>query len=221
MNPFYQNIPRHPFVAKFPNVQTLIEQLYLAAIVDAYPRIRAISGIGQMKENNIRNKVVADFKRSNPIISSYFQSKIIYLAAENQANTATFLQRTDLEIASNHHEHIFVIECKNLTHAETRYVQGRTKNVKYEHDGLEKFIDLTYAETDNEGAMLSFIVSGTPTSIVSTLNQKVQAFHPSPVCAQLSTQQCIGWNLSFQSSHICTNGKVFRLFHIFYDLTFH
>lgn len=219
MNPFYQNIPRHPFVAKFPDVQTLVEQLYLAAIVDAYPRIKAIPGIGTLIENKIRNEVVRDFRFNNPVISSYFQSKIIYLAAENQANTATLEQRTDLEIASNHHEHIFVIECKNLSHAETRYVHGRMKNGHHEHDGLEKFIDLTYAETDNEGAMLSFIVRGTPTAIVSTLNQKVQAFHPSPTCVHLSRQLCVAWNLSFQSSHICHNGKAFRLYHLFYDFT--
>ena len=219
MNPFYQSIPKHPFVAKFPDVQTLIEQLYLAAMVNAYSRICTIPGIGGLKENKIRNEVVRDFKDNNPVISSYFQNKIIYLAAENQANTATLEQRTDLEIHSGHHQHNFVIECKNLTHAETRYVQGRTKNGGYQHDGLEKFIDLTYAKTDNEGAMLSFIVSGTPTSIVSTLNQKVQVFHPSPDCLHLSNQYCIDWSLSFQSSHICSNEKVFRLYHLFYDLT--
>lgn len=219
MNPFYKNIPGRKFMTKFPDEQSLIEKLYLAAIVDAYPRIRSISDIEKMKENDIRNKVVEDFKLINPLISAYFQSKIIFLAAENQANTATFQQRTDLEIHSGHHQHIFVVECKNLTHAEARYVHGRMKDGKYQHDGLEKFIDLTYGETDNEGAMLSFIVSGKPTAIVTTLNQKVQTFHPSPFCSRLSTQQCIGWNLSFQSSHICTNKKVFRLYHLFYDLT--
>lgn len=216
MNPFYQNISRHLY--KFPDVQTLIEQLYLAAIVDAYPRIRAISGIGGFKENDIRNEVVRDFKFNNPVISSYFQDKIIYLASENQANTATLEQRTDLEIVSNIHRHIFVIECKNLTAAETRYVHGRTVKGTYRHDGLEKFIDLTYAETDDEGAMLSFVVAGNPTAIVNSLNTKVQTFYPSPSCAGLSSQQCIGWSLSFQSSHNCTNGKTFRLYHLFYDL---
>ncbi|MBK8566081.1 MAG: hypothetical protein IPN76_22745 [Saprospiraceae bacterium] len=219
MNLFYQNIPRHPFVVKFPDTQTLIERLYLAAILDAYTRIRAISGIVGLMENKIRNEVVRDFKFNNPIIKEYFQSKTIYLASENQANTASLEQRTDLEIHSGHHQHNFVIECKNLTHAENRYVQGRIKNGEYRHDGLEKFVDLTYAETDDEGAMLSFIVNGTPTLIVSTLNQKVQAFKPSSDCANLSLQKCVEWDLSFQSSHICTNGKVFRLYHLFYDLT--
>ncbi len=216
MNPFYQNIRRH--LSKFPDVQTLIEQLYLAAIVDAYPRIRAISGISGFRENDIRNEVVRDFKFSNPVISSYFQNKIIYLASENQANTATLEQRTDLEIASNIHGHVFVIECKNLTAAETRYVHGRTVNGTYLHDGLEKFINLAYAETDDEGAMLSFIVGGNPSAIVNSLNTKVQAFYPSPTCVYLSNQQCIGWGLSFQSSHNCSNGKTFRLYHLFYDL---
>jgi hypothetical protein len=219
MNLFYQNIPRHPFVVKFPNVQSLIEDLYLAAIVDAYPRIKAISGINVCKENEIRNKVVADFKFNNPVISKYFQSKIIYLASENQANTATLKQRTDLEISSNIHQHIFVIECKSLHSSETRYVHGRIVNGVYQHDGLEKFIDLTYAETDNEGAMLSFIISGNSIKIVNSLNTKVQGFSTLPASLQLSSQLCNGWDLSFQSSHVCNNGKEFRLYHLFYDLT--
>jgi len=219
MNPFYQNNRQHLFVAKFPTVQSLIEQLYLAAIVDAYARIQAIPGIRRLKENNIRNEVVRDFRFNNPIISSYFQSKIIYLAAENQANTATLEQRTDLEIHSGHHEHIFVIECKNLKSAESRYVHGRTNEGTYQHDGLEKFIDLTYAETDLEGAMLSFVVGGNPESVVNSLIVKVLTFHPSSTCVHLSNQRCIGWSLSFQSSHICSNGKEFRLYHLFYDLT--
>jgi hypothetical protein len=219
MNPFYQSIPMHLFVAKYPDVQTLIEQLYLGAIVDAYPRIRAIPGIKNLKENAIRNEVVRDFKFNNPVISDYFQSKIISIAAENQANTATLQQRTDLEISSNIHQHLFVLECKNLDSAETRYVHGRTVNNTYQHDGLEKFIDLTYGETDDEGAMFSFIVGGSPAAIVNSLKQKVQTFHPSPDCVHLSNQQCIGWSLSFQSSHICVNNKVFHLYHLFYDLT--
>lgn len=219
MNPFYQNIKGQQFVAKFPNVQALIEDLYLAAIVDAYPRIRAIPNISSLKENKIRNELVADIKRNNPVISQYFQQKLLSLSVENQANTLTLEQRTDMEIASNHHQHNFVIECKNLTHAETRYVHGRIKNGTYEHDGLEKFVDLTYAETDDEGAMLSFIVDGTPSFIARSLSQKVQKFYPASDCARLILKQCNGWSLSFQSSHICINGKEFRLYHIFYDLT--
>lgn len=219
MNPFYRNHPSRKFMTKFPDVQTLIEKLYLTAIVDAYLRIRAIAGIATMKENDIRNKIVEDFKLNNPFLSGYLNNKLLFLAAENQANTATFQQRTDLELHSGNHQHNFVIECKKLISAEQRYVQGRTIKGGYQHDGLEKFIDLTYAKLDSEGAMLSFIVGGVPTAIVSTLNRKVQGFNPSPACAALSLQQCIGWSLSFKSSHICTNGKTFHLYHLFYDLT--
>lgn len=62
MNLFYQNIPRHPLIVKFPTVQALVEQLYLSAILDAYPRVKSIPGIAGMSENTIRNRVVEDFK---------------------------------------------------------------------------------------------------------------------------------------------------------------
>lgn len=219
MNPFYQNIPPHPLIAKFPDAKALVEQLYLVAILNAYPRIQKISGISKLKENGIRNEVLRDLKFNNPVISEYFQKKIIFIASENQANTSTLEQRTDLEIACGHpYCHKFVIECKKMVSAEGRYVKGRMEKEGYKHDGLEKFIDLTYAETDEEGAMLTFIVGGTPQAIIQSLNKRVLGFHPSPNSIRLSTQLCTGWNLSFQSSHIRHNGQEFRIYHLFYDL---
>ncbi|MCE7923062.1 MAG: hypothetical protein DYG98_08380 [Haliscomenobacteraceae bacterium CHB4] len=218
MNLFYQNIPRHPLIVKFPTVQALVEQLYLSAILDAYPRVKSIPGIAGMSENTIRNRVVEDFKFSNPVIREYIQNKLIFIAAENQAYTASLSQRTDLEFHNSIHQHKFVIECKRLSTAEERYVHGRIKNGQYQHDGLEKFVNLTYAAEDNEGAMLSFIVGRNPSEIVNGLNRRVQVFHPSSHSASLSTQLCLGWALSFQSSHSRTDGRPFHLYHLFFNL---
>lgn len=228
MNVFYQNLAHrnqdfagriNRFISVFKDIPTLIKELYIAAIVDAHPRIQATSAIKHLNENKIRNCLVKDFQEINPIISEYFQNKLITLASENQAYTTNYEQRTDIEIHSNGHQHSFVIECKKLTAAESRYVHGRTVKGVYEHDGLEKFIDMTYAATDDEGAMLSFILGGIPEAIVATLNQNVQAFSPSPTSILLSTQLCLDWKLSFQSSHIRSNGQAFRIYHLFYDLT--
>jgi hypothetical protein len=218
MNLFYQNIPRHPLIAKFPTIQALVEQLYLSAILDAYPRVKSIPGIASMSENTIRNRVVEDLKFSNPVIREYIQNKLIFIAAENQAYTASLSQRTDLEFFNSIHQHKFVVECKRLSTAEERYVHGRIKNGQYQHDGLEKFVNLTYAAEDYEGAMLGFVVGGNPSGIVNSLNQKVQAFRPSTPSVSLSARLCLGWALSFQSSHSRTDGRSFHLYHLFFDL---
>lgn len=160
-----------------------------------------------------------DFKFHNALISNYIQNKIVFITSENQAYTASLVQRTDIEFLNSFHQHKFVIECKRLAAAEERYVRGRTNKGQYQHDGLEKFIDLTYAAEDDEGAMLSFVIGGNTSAIVNSLNQKVQVFYPSSNSAPLSNQLCVGWFLSFQSSHVRKNGRVFHLYHMFYDLT--
>ncbi len=149
---FYQNIPGQQLIVKFPTTQALVEQLYLSAILDAYPRIKAIPSISSFNENGIRNKVVEDFKSTNLVIKEYIQNKVIFITAENQAYTANLVQRTDIELLNSIHQHKFVIECKRLTAAEERYIHGRNRNGQHLHDGLEKFVDHTYATEDDEGA---------------------------------------------------------------------
>ena len=224
-NPFYTSLKHSDSVFKedllkrYPRPQELIEGLFLRATVDAHHRIKLKSSIKSMIENDIRNLFIEDFKVSNSPLNSYIQNKVITLTSENQANTKSLIQRTDIEFHSNIHQIQFVIECKRLSSAETRYVKGTTKNGKYEIDGLEKFIHINYGENDKIAAMIGFVVSGDVAKITSGLKQKVVNFYPASTMSSHINLQCIGWDNSFQSTHLKTDKTELLLYHLFFDFS--
>lgn len=203
----------------YPSVENLVEQLYLKAILESYPRIKAIPNINTYTENQIRNEFVRDFKNSNSLLKDFIQNKTIVLTAENQVYTASLVQRTDIELISSSHSHKFVIECKRLSSAESRYIHGRTINGKYEIDGMEKFIELIYSVGDNEAAMLSFVIKSSTQNTTDTLQAKVEKFHAASDMVQFINKRCLTLTTSFQSRHVRVNSTSIQLYHLFLDFT--
>lgn len=224
-NPFYSKLKakdpafKQDLLARYPKPQNLIEDLFLKATVDAYHRIKLTSTMKSMIENDIRNLFIEDFKRANAPLNKYIQNNVITLASENQANTKSLVQRTDIELHSNIHQIHFVIECKRLSSAETRYVQGTTKNGKYEIDGLEKFLHLQYAENESIAAMIGFVVNRDVVKITRGLQQKVVIFNPDKKMNAYIDLQCVGWENSFQSLHLKKNKSSLLLYHLFFDFS--
>ncbi len=224
-NPFYTSLKHSDSVFKedllkrYPRPQELIEGLFLRATVDAHHRIKLKPNVKGMVENDIRNLFIEDFKVSNSPLNGYIQNKVITLTSENQANTKSLVQRTDIEFHSNIHQIQFVIECKRLSSAETRYVQGTTKNGKYEIDGLEKFIHLNYAENDKIAAMVAFVVNGDISKVINSLKQKVQAFYPAQTMDSYINLQCVDCDNSFQSVHLKSDKTELLLYHLFFDFS--
>lgn len=219
-NSFYKNtlIKLDNFISKYPTVKALTEELYVMAIIEAYHWIHNNDSIEGLKENEIRNKFTHHFKHYNSLLNGYINNYTIVLTKENEIYTKDEIQRTDIELISPGHENKFVVECKRLTSAETRYVHGKTKEKGgYEIDGMEKFIELIYSENDQYAGMISFIIQGHPKKIVNKLKLKVEIFHPSNDIIFLLEQKCTDWELSFQSKHICKNNKEIHLYHLFFD----
>lgn len=219
MNPFYQQ-QRKKFDAilkSYPSTKSLIENLYLRAILDSYPRVKNIPSINKCTENQIRDKFIYDFKNASPLLKDYIQNKIIVLTAENQAYTKSLTQRTDIELHSSWHNHSFVIECKRLSFAESRYVHGKKIKGKYEIDGMEKFIHLIYAENNKEAAMLSFVIKSDIQKTTNKLRDKVKQFHPASDVGKFIRKKCIGLATSFQSKHIRTDKRTIQIYHLFLD----
>jgi len=113
----------------------------------------------------------------------------------------------------------FIIECKRLRSANQVYIKGRYNKTKekYEVNGIERYIKLTYAKNDEYAGMMGFIIQGNPENIVKKPSHKVKSFHPSDEMEQLLKQECADWKLSFQSKHIRVNGKAIHLYHLFFD----
>lgn len=167
------------FLSKYPTAKDLIEKLYLIAIIEAYRWIRANENVGDLLENEIRNKFIRNFKQINPFLIEYINNHTVILTAENQVYTKKEIHRTDFELITSYPSNKFVVECKRLTSAETRYIHGtKDKNGEYKLDGLEKFIKLVYSEDDNYAGMVGFIIKGSPADITNRIKDKVRAFHP-------------------------------------------
>jgi len=219
MNPFYQQ-QRKKFDAilkSYLSTESLIEGLYLRAILDSYLRVKIIPNINTYTENKIRDEFIRDFKNTNALVKDYIQNKIIVLTAENQAYTKSLTQRTDIELISSWHSHRFVVECKRLSFAEGRYIHGKMVKGKHEIDGMEKFIHLIYAEGDKEAAMLSFVIKSDPQKTTNKLRDKVEVFRPAPDMGKFIGKKCIGLATSFQSNHTRTDGSPIQIYHVFLD----
>jgi hypothetical protein len=219
-NSFHTNslLKLETFVSKYSTVEALIENLYLLAIIEAYKWIRTHDSVHGVLENDIRNKITHNFKHDNSFLSSYINNKTIYLTKENEIYTRDETQRTDIELFSFSHENKFVVECKRLASAETRYVNGANdREGNYKIDGIEKFIELIYSENDEYAGMLGFIIKGKPKRIVDILKLKVKNFHPSDDIEPVINKKCADWELSFQSRHIRKNKTKIHFYHLFFD----
>jgi hypothetical protein len=215
----YNPIFREDLLKRFPLPQDLIEGLILRAAIEAYSRIQLKPSVKLMIENSIRNLFVEDFKLYNSPLNGYIQNKVITITSEDQANTKSLIQRTDIAFHSNIHQIQFVIECKRLSSAETRYVQGKIKNGEYEIDGLEKFLHLNYAENDAIAGMVGFVVGGDIVKITSGLKNKVEIFHPASIMNRHIILKCLDWDNSFQSIHLKNDETELLLYHLLFDFS--
>ncbi len=219
-NPFYNNtiFKLDNFISKYPTIRALIEELYLMAIIEAYNWINDNGSVAGLLENEIRNKFTHHFKCHNSVLKGYINNYTIVLTKENEVYTKDETQRTDIELISPGHENKFVVECKRLNSAETRYIHGTTdKKGIYKIDGMEKFIELIYSEGDEYAGMIGFIIKGNPMKIANKLKLKIKDFCPSSDMAFLLEQKCADWELSFQSKHIRNNNKAIHFYHMFFD----
>ena len=218
-NPVYNNtiIKFENFTSKYPTIKALIEELYLRAILEAYHWIHKHDSVKGLRENDIRNKFTHHFTHHNSFLKEYINNCTIVLTKENEAYTKDETQRTDIELIVSWYGK-FVVECKRLNSAETRYVHGKTdKEGDCKIDGMEKFIELIYSEGDEYAGMIGFIIKGNPIKIVNKLKLKIGDFHPSSDITPLLEQKCADWELSFQSKHIRNNNKAIHFYHIFFD----
>lgn len=100
-----------------------------------------------------------------------------------------------------------MIECKRLTYADNRYLDG----------GVKRYVELKYAQDNNHAGMFGFIIRGEIKPIMEALKSKVKAFHFSPGFESLLKKSCSGWEYSFQSRHARNNKTDIHLYHLFFD----
>lgn len=207
------------FRLKYSSHKEVIEKLYLKAFINSFERIKQIQGINKLSENDIRDKFQYDLEHSNPTITEYISNNTITFNSEAQIIEEKYKFRTDIKLFCAYFMKHFIIECKCLESASQVYIKGNYNKSKdkYEVNGIERFITLTYAKGERYAGMLGFIVKGNPEKIVENLKSKVMAFHPSDNIKELIDKKIADWELSFQSEHIRTDKTEIHLYHLFFD----
>lgn len=184
----------------YPSKKELIENLFIQSIKDSYCRIDPNIG----HENEIRDRFMKDLYKTDSVLKKWLQLKWIDLIWENWVFTPDFeLARTDIafKLTGLH----FVIECKRLKSPDKAYIE----------EGLERFINLKYAERDDFAGMIGFVISGDQAAISSALQSKIQALaHTLAVSPSSPTP-------FFNSSHQRSDTSSIGLYHMFFDFKIH
>jgi len=187
----------------YKSKEDLYENLYLKAFIDSYHRI----GKDSILEEKIRDRFVFDLERENPLTKDWIQRQILFLNWERWINVSEGEKsRADISFSISGCGE-FMIECKRLKYADTRYLDG----------GIKRFVELKYAKNDTHGGMIGFVIDGDIKKIVNNLKPKVKNFHFSDGFENLLMKRCLTWEPSFQSRHDRKDNTCIHLYHLFFD----
>ena len=191
----------------YKSKEDLYENLYLKAFIDSYHRI----GKDAILEEKIRDRFVFDLERENPLTKDWIQRQILFLNWERWINVSEGEKsRADISFSISGCGE-FMIECKRLKYADTRYLDG----------GIKRFVELKYAKYESHAGMIGFVIGGEIKQIVNILKPKINDFHFSPGCESLLKKSCSDWEYSFQSRHDRSNNTYIHLYHLFFDFIPH
>ncbi|PWL29336.1 hypothetical protein [uncultured Roseivirga sp.] len=177
----------------------IIESLYLSSLKDSYERLdKTIS-----TENQIRDRFIEDlYQNDHSSIKQWLQLKVIYLNWENWSLDIDGLKvRSDFSFKFSGME--FIIECKRLKSADKAYID----------EGVERFVNLKYAEGDEYAGMIGFVISGDKNSISEGLQDKIKLLDHT---LSLNKVTPIPF---FNSKHQRINKTQIELYHMFFDFT--
>lgn len=178
-----------------------IEDLCLKALAESYERIKKIKGISSLNENGIRDQFVIDLEQVNESIRHAIDNYIIIIIPESYKVITR--KRPDIEFILPFNKARLVIECKKLSSAESRYV----------NDGLNRFIELSYAKNQKKAGMIGFICSNNFISTISKLKALVANFH----IVSIHDTPVVGYKYSFQSIHKRIDLSEILVLHLFFN----
>ncbi|MCD4730333.1 MAG: hypothetical protein K8R74_07025 [Bacteroidales bacterium] len=199
---YYKFGNQHIFITSKKDVY---EKLYLQAIIISCQVIDKSSAL----ENEIRDRIVWDLQKNNPLISQLFQNEIVDIIPERY-NLLSPTEKSRADICFHWSDFgKFEIECKRL-------FQQPSKNEAYLNDGLVRFIDLKYAEKNEFAGMLGFVVSVNIEEIQEKLHNDTNNFHPNDLN---SNRDNLNWKYSFVSNHKKKDNRKLQIYHLFFQFT--
>lgn len=173
-----------------------IKNLCILALIDSYQRVKGITNIANLSENQMRDEFIKDMENSDNPIKLWHENNIIRIIPESYDPSKK--RRADIVffIAGIGD---FTFECKKLSSAEDRYL----------NDGLMRFISLAYAEKESEAGMVGFTLD---VGIPQKLKDKIKQFH----CSKFIDKPILNFPDSYRSIHTRNNSKDILIFHLFF-----
>jgi hypothetical protein len=189
---------------KYTSTTDLIENLYLKALIDAYPTVRAIKNICAFNENKIRNEFQHIIQYKSGRLSLLIEERLITLGVENQIVTVSQEnKRTDIEF--NIPGLKYIVECKK--------VKG-VNRAQYIDSGISRFVQHEYTNKyDYFASMCSFVVKGDVDKIVLGTKKRVDDYH----CTEIRDDK-IGTFDYFYSKHTKVDEAELLISHLFFDM---
>jgi hypothetical protein len=186
--------------------QDVYEKIYFRSIIDSYHKIDKSVGL----ENDIRDRIVLHLIKEHHFTSPLFQLELIHIFPET-INFVSETERSRSDICFMWGDWgRFIVECKRL-------FQQPSKNKPYLDDGLIRFINLKYSETNQIAGMVGFVVSGDLNMIFEKTCQDTQSFHPTNPSKPIKTPTNSNWNHSFTSFHERTDKSDITIYHLFFE----
>lgn len=192
---------------KFKNVKKkdIYENIYLLAIIESYKNINKTSGL----ENEMRDRIVWDLQKNNPLTSKLFDDGILDIIIERYyILSPTEKRRADICFHWSNFGR-FDIECKLL-------FQQPSRNKLYLEDGLIRFIELKYSKNNEYAAMIGFVVSGNISKIFEETVKSTIVFHP-VINFIFNHDILLNWEYSFISNHLRINDKEIQIYHLLFN----
>jgi len=195
------------FIAKYSNLEDIIENLFLKSLINSYSRVKSIDNISNFSENQIRNKFQFDLTYLNELIKDIIEKGFVTFTVENQLiNKEKELRRTDIQFVINGVIN-YIIECKKL--------KGVSK-YQYINNGISRFINRGEYISRNEkhAGMCSFIIGGDMGEIILGTKRRIKKFN----FVSINEEMICGFDNSFRSSHRKEDKNNILIHHLFFNM---
>jgi hypothetical protein len=194
-NTFFQE-----FYASFPTEQSIIEGLYIPAIINAYHYVlsNTTKKLRDLKENDLRDELMIIFQDRHQFLGKYHK----YVNTSSEQTKVIIRKRTDLEFFVTGLGS-FIVECKQFTTYDLSYIKGENnKDGVYIENGVERFVKAIYVrEEDKYAGMLGFYKNNTPTELIANLQKKIKKYFPKTEFPNFQPEQFSHHPHSFLSYH--------------------
>lgn len=202
---FRISVGQTKYKGNFNGIKTLI----LENVITSYQKLRVEEKWKSLTSERDFRDLIVERMRTNSLFNYWLS-----INREAQEGFYSEIGYSDIKIDIAASGRYFAFECKRLDDK----IGKSSLQQKYIDDGLNRFIIGKYAEEDDFGGMVGFIVTGKIENIVLDMKKKVKNYYFVRSYGFLLNRFCDNCLTSFQSKHERKNrlGNI-HIYHLFLD----